>query len=476
MIRISLTTHRSKPRAKAVIILNVLLSFLLSLGIILPTAALSREQLEFYTQNGIFFYNPDNTVGIDSQTCVGGSNTNYAGDQVFNQDQMNAINANKFAYQAAAEEYGFPWQILAVIHSIESSLSRKNPSNGDGLYQIIHTEWHDETFTAGKVLDDDEFLATTRIAAKFIAEAKGGNLNLNTADGVKQLFLSYNGTGGGYYKAKAEALGYTETYEGSPYVMNRYDAQRDPVRKENMNPAWPGMWVGTTSSNSHYDPNYEWTGFGAYTKYVALGGSGDDGCFYYTPGGYTIAFGASGMDENEASKLMGVYRDRVYNQDAETLKGTYGLTNNNCSGGIAYNCVSFSRYFVNVYTDQKSNIITEPLGDGIDVASNLASGKYKFSACGPKAYAVFSGTGSGSAGHTGVILGINTETNQVVTGEAACGSGIGGIKVVVYPFTYFVNRYTHFACPTGVDLSVDNGYVYQYPDLLKTPVSIIRKN
>lgn len=492
MIKIRFTTKRSAPRRKTLIVWNVVLSVLISLGVSLPTAAITRAQLEFYAQNGIFFYNPDNTVGItDSMACVSGSNTNYAGAQVFDSGQMDLINANKFAYQAAADQYGFPWQVLAVIHSIESSLSRKNPANGDGLYQIIHSDWHDSTFTPNKVLDDDEFLATTIIAAKFIAENKASDLNLNTADGVKELFLRYNGTGGGHYKAKAEALGYSATYEGSPYVMNRFDAPRDPTNPSTMNPAWPGMYIGTTSGNSHYDPTYTWTGFGAYTKYVALGGSGDGGCFFYTFGGYTLGYGASGMTEDEAVKFMQIYRDRMH-KDANgvptdsDLKRDYGLTSTTCSEGIAYNCVSVSRYFVNMFTSRANNKITTSLGNGIDVASNLI-GSYPldFQACGPKAFSVFSGSGSGSEGHTGVILGINTvapNAGEVITGEAGCNSGEDGIKVVVYPLTTFMEKYRTatrdvvIACPTqGVNLSADSNYTFRFPELIETkPIKVCK--
>lgn len=465
MIKIRFTVNRSTPRRKALIVCNVVVSVLISLGVSLPTAAITRAQLEFYAQNGIFFYNPDNTVGIDSTTCISGSNTTGTGSRVLGQEQLDFIEKLKPIYQAAASKYNFPWQILVALHYRESGLSLNAPSNGLGFYQISNSN-----YPTGPQ-SEEEFARQTEDAAAFVSNIISSyNLNISNNTDIKRVFLYYNGTGGGHYAENAVKYGYSadEPWEGSPYVMNFFDAARSPMK-------------GGFPKDHVWDENYESKQFGTYTIYTALGGSGDDGCFFYTLGGYTMAFGASGMNEDEAVKLMSVFRDRMHEKDKAYLINTYGLTSNTCSGGIAYNCVSFSRYFVNVYTERSNNIIRDSLGNGINIAPNLISDyPSSFQSCGPQAFAVFSGKGTTDAGHTGVILGINTNAGpagEVITGEAACGSGEGGIKVVVYSLVTFMNKYNSFACPiNGVNLSVDSNYNFEYPKFnADNPINVIRE-
>lgn len=63
----------------------------------------------------------------------------------------------------------------------------------------------------------------------------GANLSvedLYDADSAKKVFFRYNGTASVYIK-QAENLGYSsaeaQNGEGSPYVMNRANAKRDPT-------------------------------------------------------------------------------------------------------------------------------------------------------------------------------------------------------------------------------------------------------
>src|SRR5690606_8848589 len=61
---------------------------------------------------------------------------------------------------------------------------------------------------------------------------KAGGKNLQTPDNVKYTFFAYNGAAKPYID-QAIALDFSEEEaangEGSPYVMNRYDAKRDPT-------------------------------------------------------------------------------------------------------------------------------------------------------------------------------------------------------------------------------------------------------
>ena len=243
--------------------------------------ALTAQELKDIERDKSYFYNPNAKPNTSNNyTYLGySSNTNYRGDTVWSESELAAIAENRPFYEAAANEYGLPWQILAVIHYQEHSLLRTNPSNGEGIYQLTtytnkgqNANRFEPTSTA---VSDDEFARQTNLAAKLIKENYAVGLDLSTDAGVKNLFYNYNGHGGTHYKEKALALGFSEAEaavgEGSPYVMNRFDEQRDPL-SENMNPAWRGIFTG----NGVYNENVTDSRFGAYVHYITL--SNTDNC------------------------------------------------------------------------------------------------------------------------------------------------------------------------------------------------------
>jgi len=125
---------------------------------------------------------------------------------------------------------------------------------------------------------------------------------------------------------------------------------------------------------------------------------------------------------------------------AQDLMDTYKVADNvqwgvfscGCTGGCMVNCVSFSIYFVNRFTN---SWITGATGNGRDVASTLINDPICGGAsCGltdgghtPAVYAIFSRTtgpsmcGNAPCGHTGVVLGIDADNDQIIIGEAGCG-------------------------------------------------------
>lgn len=211
--------------------------------------------------------------GVNGTTVS--NNQNYAGDTVWSDEQLSAIEANRSVYEKAQEQYGIPWQAMATMHSLETSLLRTNPTNGQGLYQLY-------TYTAGGSngnaflpagpVSDAEFERQTLIAAaemKKMIEAQG--LEVDSDEGIKALLFQYNGKAQQYID-KALAMGFSQAEanigEGSPYVMNRYDARRDP-NSSAMDPAWPGRFV----ADEVYDASSTQYDFGGFVKYLALAGS-----------------------------------------------------------------------------------------------------------------------------------------------------------------------------------------------------------
>lgn len=243
-----------------------------------------------------------------------GNNRNYAGAQVWSDAEMQAIEANQAIYKEAADKYNFPWQVMAVLHSHETSLRRYNPGNGQGVYQLYsytNGGTNENRFEPADSISEEEFRRQTLIAAEIVSGMVG---DLNNPDNVKRLFFRYNGTAQVYID-KAIAMGFSEEQakngEGSAYVMNRYDEQRDPT-STNMSSLWPGRFV----ADGVYDANSISQGFGAFVQYEALAGSS-----YCSSAGGTIAevaiqlsWEGTGHDKNnpkpeyvQAMKEIGYY-------------------------------------------------------------------------------------------------------------------------------------------------------------------------
>ena len=134
---------------------------------------------------------------------------------------------------------------------------------------------------------------------------------------------------------------------------------------------------------------------------------------------------AGGMDLAKAVAFMEKYKTSA---DSVNFIGGAGQ---DCAGGPLSNCVSFSVFFANKYTNiQGMGAGTTP-GNGSTVAANIISRNPTIkSGNTPRPYAIFS-TASGSmmcgdvkCGHTGVILGIDTARGKVIVGEAGCGAGL----------------------------------------------------
>lgn len=117
-----------------------------------------------------------------------------------------------------------------------------------------------------------------------------------------------------------------------------------------------------------------------------------------------------GLTEEQAQQLVDLYNSEGH----QFLMNKYnGGGPGQCNGNYVQNCVSFSAYWYNKYTtfDQYAP------GNGVATARSLASMTGKTVTRTPTAYSVFSGPGSGPAGHTGVVLSV--QGDRILIGEAA---------------------------------------------------------
>ena len=226
---------------------------------------------------------PSSAGDSGGSSAVGGDNKNYAGDQVWTDEELKKIEENKPFYEAASAKYGVPWQAIATMHSLESSLGRSNPANGQGIYQLYSYTaggTNSNAFLPAGPVSDDEFARQTDIATSIMKDMiESAGLDVASDEGIKSLLFQYNGTAQ-VYKQKALDMGFSQEEanwgEGSFYVMNRYDERRDPT-SPNMSPLWPGRFV----ADGKYDPSSTSNVFGGFVKYIALGGGGGAVCGNY---------------------------------------------------------------------------------------------------------------------------------------------------------------------------------------------------
>lgn len=210
--------------------------------------------------------------GSSSTNITISGNKLYNGNPIIAESTLNRIKENQSFYEEAANKYGFPWQIIAVLHIREYSALRSNPENGQGVYQLYsYTNGGENSnaFYPSGEISDAEFARQTDIVADLVKNNYGAGLDLNTESGIKRFFFQYNGIANAYI-AQARDLGFTEEEanwgEGSPYVMNMADERRDPTR----NPNWKQIVhdVGSAiNSPANVEP-------GAYLMYMVLGGIG----------------------------------------------------------------------------------------------------------------------------------------------------------------------------------------------------------
>ena len=221
-------------------------------------AAAERMGMQFYTYGS--GTNTDSGSGGSTTTVT--KNIDDRGLPILTANELSLVNSNKQFYQNAEQTHGVPWKIIAAIHYRENRLKKSGPDNGNGPYQIWGSNYPKGEYS------DVQFQTATNDAAKFI-KSKAGNRDLTIEDNVKYTFFAYNGIAT-VYKTQATSLGFSDAQakngEGSPYVMNRADAKRDPtVEPTKSNNTW-GQ-IKTDNGSLSYPAN---TDYGAYVVYCAL--------------------------------------------------------------------------------------------------------------------------------------------------------------------------------------------------------------
>ena len=193
----------------------------------------------------------------------------------------------------------------------------------------------------------------------------------------------------------------------------------------------PTSWTNETDAINNVQDWVKRKNFASsfYDKYGNLAASGSD----YIPGSECGGLVSGGMTLKEAKAFMNEYKSLEPKDWPEGTSGTkYNINGTTCSGGSLANCVAFSQYFINRYTSKK---ITHP-GNGESVVGQLIGLGFTDGGHTPRVYSVFSKSG-GTYGHTGVVLGINKEKDEIIIGEAGCGESFDWIDARSYSLSVF---------------------------------------
>ena len=224
--------------------------------------------LDFYDSNNIFYYDGKASNCVSSTPLDLSGNKLYNGDPVLTEGQLALIEKNKPIYEQSAAKYNLPWQMFAVIHNMETSLNgTRNPDNHPGIYQFYEAR-NTNRYPPGPVTLE-EFQKQTDELAQQILSDYGKGLDLTTDDGVKAMWFKYNGRAK-IYVNQGRDLGFNDTQasqlgEGSPYVMNLADANRDSRNNKNWLECKKDTCtvIGPASIRA-----------GTFIQYKALGGGG----------------------------------------------------------------------------------------------------------------------------------------------------------------------------------------------------------
>ena len=178
---------------------------------------------------------PEEIVEVPTPTPEVIIDPSLASETMWTEGQLEIIQANLPVYMEVQHETGVPWEMQVAIHMRESSLRMDNPPNGQGIYQMYSMAGQ---FAPGPVSVED-FKRQTFIMAEHVLEKAAdhrrvsGPLDMSNPDKIKDALFGYNGVADPYIQ-QAIDMGYDLWAEGSPYVMNMMDDQRN----SNINPNW----------------------------------------------------------------------------------------------------------------------------------------------------------------------------------------------------------------------------------------------
>ncbi|MBB5491314.1 phage tail tip lysozyme [Nocardiopsis metallicus] len=180
---------------------------------------------------------------------------------------------------------------------------------------------------------------------------------------------------------------------------------------------WQPMEDRGSPTQNHMDhPHVSWNSSGSVTDVAPVStvscsggdsdGEGEGG------GGGTVGLEDGGIDLKDAERLMELYIEEADEVLGEVFAGGGGPFK--CNGSYVQNCTSFSWYFAHKYARWDKGYASNNGKDTARVMAQLLGTKASNT---PTPYSVFSHGNSSTAGHTGIVLGVDGD--RILIGEAA---------------------------------------------------------
>ena len=206
----------------------------------------------------------------DNGGCVASGDGDITAANGLPSDIVSNINKLKATYQKAEAETKVPWQLIAAVHYREANNSASKDLQSGNPIGGPYPAYASYPFGKPATLEESAVFAAKQLISTASSGIVKKSILLPNPDPetIKDALYGYNGRAAAYAQ-QAAALGFsatTQPYEGSPYVMNNYDAKHT------------NMKIITRDFGS---PDAVDTRFGAFTVYAKLGGGtggGAGGC------------------------------------------------------------------------------------------------------------------------------------------------------------------------------------------------------
>lgn len=381
----------------------------------------------FYSSNDILFYNPCATSCSDAGSGTAADVTSLKGknngEKMFNFWVSTGLTSQQAAGITAS------MQLEAGFSPFRQETTQAWPGGGWGIAQFTGGQRDAATAFVKAAVGDDVFNQYYSPAYGGAGLESNGFVPTGVPTDVNDKFL-------------LAELNYLATYIKG-YIPNNVRVDKIAQDYKQVVPANTALYNYLKTVVQAGDVAIAWTylyEYPANIKTAALdrSNSAANVMTLYSNGVSTTCGGnlsEGGMNLQDGIKFVNDYKN---NPDNVKYIGGAGQS---CAGGPLSNCVSLSIYFVNKYTDLKSNPTP---GNGSTVVANLiAANPGVENGHSPRPYAIFS-TPSGSqmcgsvkCGHTGIILGVDKARGVVVVGEAACGSPGSWDTAREYPLSRF---------------------------------------
>ena len=422
--------------------LAVVLACVMGMVLPVPVSALSDEELTFYSQNNILFYDPNGG-------CVTSSNSGYAAGA----SSFGGLSANQVGFVETYHDiavtlsinYGIPWETVMAQGILESAAGTSN-------FAIYRNNF----FGIG-AFDSNPNNAYSYATPQEGWEGYYKNIQRTSTYRNHGVFAGATVTNPYEYLVAIKAAGYATDPNYIAKISNiismieNLSKDRGWKSSEELAAMFPEWAENAERNRQGASGSYEPVTSLVCTSSVQA--SGESGTL-------PAALKSGGMTLAEAQSFMAAYA-------AEANKMARGdfmfdgalVTDASCPSGTMNNCSAFTMWFLNKYTNfgprgairhMGANAVKKYLASN----SGLINGRKV-----PKAYAIMSygrdpnaGQGScadGWCNHTGIVLGIDVAKNQIIIGEASCGLSNGRRNYAPRAQVYSLSLYTNNSSAYG---------------------------